>query len=45
MKNFITSFSSSINVIKSLNKVLWLVGGMSKLGDKFNLKKKECNNM
>ena len=40
-----TSFSSSINVIKSLNKVLWLVGGMSKLGDKFNLKKKECNNI
>ena len=33
-----TSFSSSINVLKSLNKVFWLVGGMSKLGDKFNLK-------
>ena len=40
-----TSFSSSINVLKSLNKVFWLVGGMSKLGDKFNLKKKECNNI
>ena len=40
-----TSFSSSINVIKSLNEVFWLVGGMSKLGDKFNLKKKECNNI
>ena len=40
-----TSFSSSINVLKSLKKVFWLVGGMSKLGDKFNLKKKECNNI
>ena len=40
-----TSFSSSINTLKSLNKVFWIVGGMSKLGDKFNLKKKECNNI
>ena len=40
-----TSFASSINILKSLNKVFWLVGGMSKLGDKFTLSKKECKNI
>ena len=40
-----TSFASSINILKSLKKVFWLVGGMSKLGDKFTLRKKECKNI
>jgi len=40
-----TSFASSINILKSLKKVYWLVGGMHKLGDKFVLKKNECKNI
>jgi len=40
-----TSFASSVNILKSLKKVFWLVGGMSKLGDKFTLRKKECKNI
>ena len=35
-----TSFASSENILKSLQKVFWLVGGITKLGDKFALKKK-----
>ena len=40
-----TSFASSINILKSLNRVFWLVGGVSKLGDQFSLSKKECKNI
>ena len=40
-----TSFTSSINILKSLQKVFWLVGGIPKLGDKFTLKKSECKNI
>ena len=40
-----TTFASTINILKSLKKVYWLVGGLGKLGDKFTLKKKECNNI
>ena len=40
-----TSFASSINILKSLKTVYWLVGGESKLGDKFTLKNKECRNI
>ena len=40
-----TSFASSINILKSLQKVFWLVGGIPKLGDKFTLKKSECKNI
>ena len=40
-----TSFASSINILKSLKKVFWLVGGMHKMGDKFFLSKKECKNV
>ncbi len=40
-----TSFASSINIIKSLESVYWLVGGIGKLGDKFVLKKKDCSNI
>jgi len=39
-----TSFSSSINILKSLNKVYWLVGGIPKSGDKFFMSKKQCSN-
>ena len=40
-----TSFASSINILKSLQKVFWIVGGIPKLGDKFTLKKNECKNI
>ena len=40
-----TSFASSENILKSLQKVFWLVGGITKLGDKFALKKNECKNI
>tara|TARA_Y100000590_G_scaffold9018_1_gene11199 strand:+ start:1564 stop:2889 length:1326 start_codon:yes stop_codon:yes gene_type:complete len=40
-----TSFASTIDILRSLKKVFWLVGGMGKLGDKFNLNKKECKNI
>ena len=40
-----TSFTSSINILKSLQKVFWVVGGTPKLGDKFTLKKSECKNI
>tara|TARA_Y100000590_G_scaffold455423_1_gene604051 strand:- start:12867 stop:14192 length:1326 start_codon:yes stop_codon:yes gene_type:complete len=40
-----TSFASSIDLLKSLGKVYWIVGGIGKLGDKFILKKKECLNI
>ena len=39
-----TSYSSSINILKSLKKVYWIVGGIPKLGDKFFMSKKECAN-
>jgi len=40
-----TSFASSINILKSLQKAFWVVGGIPKLGDKFTLKKSECKNI
>ena len=40
-----TTFASTINILKSLKKVFWLAGGIGKLGDKFTLKKRECNNI
>ena len=39
-----TSYSSSINILKSLKKVYWIVGGIPKFGDKFLMSKKECSN-
>ena len=39
-----TSFSSSVNILKSLSKVYWLVGGIPKSGDKFFMTKKQCLN-
>ena len=35
-----TSFSSSIGVLKSNSNIYWLLGGIPKKGDKFNLPKK-----
>ena len=39
-----TTFASSENILKSLNKVYWIVGGIPKKGDKFQLIKKDCLN-
>ncbi|MDC0043602.1 UDP-N-acetylmuramoyl-L-alanine--D-glutamate ligase [Candidatus Pelagibacter sp.] len=39
-----TSYSSSLNILKSLSNVRWLVGGIAKKGDKFLLSKKQCLN-
>ena len=40
-----TSFSSSIGVLKSNNNIYWLLGGIHKKGDKFNIPKKYYNNI
>ncbi len=40
-----TSFSSSINLLKSYKNVFWLVGGIPKKGDKFNLESKYYKNI
>ena len=37
-----TSYSSSINVLKSLKRVYWIVGGIPKVGDKFLMSKNQC---
>ncbi len=39
-----TSYSSSVNVLKSLKKVFWIVGGIPKSGDRFLMSKKDCLN-
>ena len=39
-----TSYSSSINILKSLKRVYWIIGGIPKSGDKFLMSKKECSN-
>ena len=39
-----TSYSSSVNILKSLKRVYWIIGGIPKVGDKFLMKKKECLN-
>ena len=36
-----TSFSSTINILESLNKVHWLLGGIPKSGDNFYMSKKK----
>jgi len=40
-----TSYSSSINILKSLKKVYWIVGGIPKTGDKFFMSKNQCSNI
>ena len=37
-----TSFSSSISILKSLKNVYWIVGGITKKGDKLSLSKNNC---
>jgi UDP-N-acetylmuramoylalanine--D-glutamate ligase len=39
-----TSFASSENILKNLNYVYWILGGIPKKNDKFNLSKKKCKN-
>ena len=39
-----TSYTSSINILKSLKKVFWIVGGVPKFGDQFFMAKKDCIN-
>ena len=39
-----TSFASSENLLKSLNNVYWILGGIPKKRDKFKLSKKNCKN-
>ena len=38
-----TSFSSSIGILKSNSNIYWLLGGIPKKGDKFNLSKNYCD--
>ncbi len=40
-----TSFSSSVGMLKKNSNILWLLGGIYKKGDKFELKKKDLNNV
>ncbi len=40
-----TSFSSSIGVLKANRNIFWLLGGIYKKGDKFNLSKKYFKNI
>ena len=39
-----TSFASSENLLKSLNNVYWILGGIPKKSDKFKLSKINCKN-
>ena len=39
-----TSFSSSVSILKSMSNVLWIVGGLTKKGDKFLLPKNNIKN-
>ena len=40
-----TSFASSIDMLKSYDKVYWIVGGIPKKKDKLNIEKKYCKNI
>ncbi len=39
-----TSFASSENILKTLDNIYWIVGGIPKKGDQFKLSKKSCIN-
>ena len=39
-----TSFASSENLLKNLNHVYWILGGIPKKGDQFKLSKTHCKN-
>ena len=40
-----TSFASSENILKNLNDVYWILGGIPKKRDKFKLSKTKCKNI
>ena len=40
-----TSYSSSIEMLKTKNNIYWLIGGIPKKGDKLNLTKSNCQNI
>ncbi len=40
-----TSFSSTVNLISSMNNVFWILGGLPKKGDKFKLSKNKSTNL
>ena len=40
-----TSYSSSIEMLKRKNNIYWLIGGIPKIGDKFNLPKENFKNI
>ena len=40
-----TSFYSTIDILKQSSNVFWILGGIHKKGDKFDLKKKDMNNV
>ena len=40
-----TTLSSTIPFLKSNEKIYWILGGLFKKGDKFNLNKKNCKNI
>ena len=40
-----TSFSSSLPLLESYNNIYWILGGLSKKGDKFKLKRKYLSNI
>tara|TARA_Y100000992_G_C21241479_1_gene480960 strand:+ start:23 stop:1324 length:1302 start_codon:yes stop_codon:yes gene_type:complete len=40
-----TSYSSSIEMLKRKNNIYWLIGGIPKIGDRFDLPKKKCQNI
>ena len=39
-----TSFASSENLLKNLDDIYWILGGIPKKGDQFKLSKKHCKN-
>ncbi len=39
-----TTFSASVNILKSKSNTLWIIGGLPKKGDKFLLSKNDCKN-
>ena len=39
-----TSFASSENLLKILNNIYWIIGGIPKKNDQFKLSKKKCKN-
>ena len=40
-----TSYSSSIEMLKRKDNIYWLMGGIPKIGDRFNLSQNDCQNI